>query len=129
MSREELWPTLDEAALHGLAGEVVETIEPHTEADPAGLLSSFVTGFGNAAGRGPHLRVGAACHRGNLCVANVGATARARKGTAWTETHAFLERAEPQWSDQRIVGGFGSGEAIIDLVQDPMQPRPGVEAL
>ena len=35
------WPKLDHAALHGLAGEVVRLIEPHTEADPVALLVSF----------------------------------------------------------------------------------------
>jgi hypothetical protein len=34
------WPQLDPAALHGLAGQIVESIEPHSEAAPAALLKS-----------------------------------------------------------------------------------------
>ena len=37
-------------AFYGLAGEVVRTIEPHSEADPFGLLLSFLTLFGAAVG-------------------------------------------------------------------------------
>lgn len=36
------WPTLSPAALHGLPGEVVATLDPHTEADPAAVLVSFL---------------------------------------------------------------------------------------
>src|SRR5688500_5361413 len=32
------WPNLDHDALVGLTGQLVRTLEPHTEADPAGLL-------------------------------------------------------------------------------------------
>ena len=42
MTNPQPWPLLDEAALHGLAGEVVRLIEPHTEADPVALLASFL---------------------------------------------------------------------------------------
>jgi hypothetical protein len=47
------WPVLDSAALHGLAGNVVNTILPHTESDPVGLLLQFLVSFGNAVGRQP----------------------------------------------------------------------------
>src|SRR5947207_15742733 len=35
----ETWPEMDAAAYHGLAGDIVRAIEPHREADPAGLLT------------------------------------------------------------------------------------------
>ena len=34
-------PDLDPVARHGIAGKVLDTIEPHTEADPAALLFDF----------------------------------------------------------------------------------------
>src|SRR6185369_15445845 len=37
-SSTDQWPVIDDAAFHGLAGEVVRTIEPHSEADPVALL-------------------------------------------------------------------------------------------
>ena len=36
--RERPWPVMDQAAYHGLAGDVVRAIEPHTEADPVAIL-------------------------------------------------------------------------------------------
>jgi len=41
-------------AFRSLAGEFVAMLEPHTEADPAALLLSFLVAFGNMVGRGPH---------------------------------------------------------------------------
>ena len=46
------WPApLGKAAYHGLAGEVVEAIDPHTEADLGALLVQFLTKFGHVTGR------------------------------------------------------------------------------
>src|SRR5262249_48375836 len=56
------WPRLDEAALRGLAGDVVRLLDPHTEADAAAMLVTFLVLFGNAVGPGPHARVGAVQH-------------------------------------------------------------------
>jgi hypothetical protein len=56
------WPTLDPAALHGLAGDVVRLIEPHTEADPVALLVSFLSEFGAMLNRGPHLILDGSYH-------------------------------------------------------------------
>ena len=49
-------------AFHGLAGDVVRTLEPHTEADPAGLLIQFIIAFGNLIGRMNHWIVGGEKH-------------------------------------------------------------------
>lgn len=49
------WPDPpDEVAFHGLAGDIVRAIEPHTEADPVALLVQFLVAFGSVVGRGPH---------------------------------------------------------------------------
>ena len=60
------WPVLGAAAYHGLAGEVVSTIAPQTEADPVALLLQFLVYFGNAIGRGPYFQVGKDRHFTNL---------------------------------------------------------------
>src|ERR1700683_3931350 len=78
-------PALDEPALHGLAGRVIRAISPHTEADHAALLLTFLTMFGAAAGPEAHMRVSAAKHPARLFVVLVGASAKARKGTALAE--------------------------------------------
>jgi hypothetical protein len=115
------WPKLSDVARYGLAGDVVRLLEPHTEADPAALLADFLVMFGNAVGRGPHARVGAAQHAARLNVAQVGPTARARKGTAVTEVRPIVARADGPW-ELRIFGGFGSGEALIEAVSEDQEP-------
>ena len=74
------WPTLAEEARYGLPGDVLEVVEPCTEADAAAVLGNILVGFGNAAGHGPHIRVGADRHGLNLFAIFVGQTAKARKG-------------------------------------------------
>jgi putative DNA primase/helicase len=54
---EPVWPVMHGAAYHGLAGEVVHTIEPHSEADPVAILLQFLAAFGNAVGPAPYYQV------------------------------------------------------------------------
>ena len=45
------WPQpLASEAFHGLAGDVVKAIEPHTETDPAPMLVNLLGQFGNIVG-------------------------------------------------------------------------------
>jgi hypothetical protein len=115
------WPTLDGAALYGLAGDVVCILEPHTEADPAALLVTFLALFGNAVGAGPHVRVGAAQHPARLFACLVGDTARARKGQSFAEVGSLFALADPEWWDAARAGGLTSGEGIIARVRDDDQ--------
>src|SRR5262245_40922943 len=48
------WPTMGLEAFHGLAGKVAETIAPHSEADPNGILLQFLVAVGNAIGPCAH---------------------------------------------------------------------------
>jgi hypothetical protein len=113
------WPVLGEAAFHGLAGKVVRAIEPHTEADSAGLLLTFLAFFGSAVGAGPHALADGCVHALRLFVALVGDTSRSRKGTTSARTRSVFELADPIWASDRVMSGFGSGEAIVDEVRDP----------
>ena len=47
---DDLWPTIEPEAFHGLAGDVVKTISPHTEADPVAILIQLLACFGNMVG-------------------------------------------------------------------------------
>jgi hypothetical protein len=114
------WPTLDGEAFRGLAGDVVDCLAPHTEADHCVLLVDFLAAYGNAVGAGPHVRVGADQHPGRIFAAIVGETSRARKGSGWSMIRHVMHAADPGWCD-RIVGGFGSGEAVVDAVRDPTE--------
>jgi hypothetical protein len=61
---EPAWPVIHEAAYYGLAGEIVRSIEPHSEADPVAILLQFLAAFGNAVGISPHYQVEGDKHRG-----------------------------------------------------------------
>jgi hypothetical protein len=116
VSSASLAPQLhpDSAALRGLPGDVVRTIEPYTEADCAALLVGTLTTFGAMVGQMAEIDVGFAKHPPALSVALVGRTSRARKGTATTETDGLMRHVEDGWHEQHQVSGFGSGEAFIE---------------
>src|SRR5437016_2787858 len=64
----ERWPTFDRGALYGIAGTIVELIEPHTESDSAALLLQILTGVGSMAGRNSYYAVEADKHYSNLFI-------------------------------------------------------------
>jgi hypothetical protein len=105
-------------AMQGLAAGVVETIVPHTEADPAGLLVQLLVGFGSCIGRTAHFRVEGDCHFLNLFAVLVGATAGGRKGSSWGQIRRFLAAVDPDWAGSCIKGGLESGQGIIYHVRD-----------
>ena len=79
----EGWPRpLRKAAYYGLTGDIVRTITPHSEADPAALLVQWLVAFGHVVGRLPHFGVENDRHGMNLYAVVVGDTAKARKGVA-----------------------------------------------
>jgi hypothetical protein len=125
---EPPWPApLGGAAYHGIVGEIVRSIEPHTEADPAALLVQLVVACGSAMGRNAHHVVEADRHYSNLYVALVGQTARGRKGTSWGHVRRIVEAAtasqlspESEWN-RRVLSGLVSGEGLIFHVRDPVE--------
>jgi len=123
-SSSRQWPKpLAEQAFHGLAGEIVRTIEPHTEADLGALLFQFLVGFGNLIGRGPHTIADGARHGCNLFAAIVGVSSKGRKGTAWNHIRRVLNEVDSEWSGRRIQGGLSSGEGLIWGVRDPIEKQ------
>jgi len=118
--QEQAWPILNEAAYYGLAGDVVKTIDPHTEADPAGVLTQFLTMFGNIVGNNPYYQVESDRHRTNLFNVQVGTTAKGRKGTAAGRVKAVTMLADRAWFDERTASGLSSGEGLISAVSDPV---------
>ncbi len=113
------WPApLAPAAFHGLAGEFVRLVEPHTEADPAAVLVQFLVAFGSCVGRGPHFLVEADEHHLNTFVAIVGATSKGRKGTSWGQVRRLFFPVDKVWTQNCIVSGLSSGEGLIWAVRD-----------
>ncbi len=121
--REAAWPTMDDSAYHGLPGDVVRAIGPHTEADPAAILIQFLAAFGNAIGRGPYYQVEGDYHRANLFAVLVGETAKGRKGTSWGRVRQVFDRVERPWTERCVHSGLSSGEGVIWAVRDPIIER------
>jgi hypothetical protein len=111
-------PPLAPQAFHGIVGEVVRAIDPHTEADPAAVLLTFLAAIGNLIGPGPHAKVEASRHGLRLFVALVGESSKARKGTSEDRVRDLLRPVDPLWEQRRIQTGISSGEGIIAQVRD-----------
>lgn len=114
------WPVpLDEAAFHGPVGVAVRLIEPHSEADPAGLIFTFLDFLGAEFGNGPHMLVEADKHPARLDVVLVGSSSKARKGTGKAQVMRIMLLVDPTFRD-RTVNGLSTGEGLIAAVHDPV---------
>jgi hypothetical protein len=114
------WPEpLGDAAYHGIAGEFVRLVEPHTEADPAALLLQLLAFSGNVFGETAWVTIERTRHFASLFLAVVGNTAKARKGTSEGWVRDLMFRAVRQWVERCIVSGLSTGEGLIAHVRDP----------
>ena len=120
------WPVLDDAALYGLAGEIVRAIEPETEADPVAILVHLLTYFGNAIGRSPYFRVEATKHHTNIFSVFVGETGKGRKGTSEDRVKVLFQGFCESWLP-RISTGLSSGEGLIWAVRDKIEKKEPVK--
>lgn len=122
-------PTLDPAALRGLAGEYAVACEPYSEADAVGVLVSAMVAFGNAAGRGAYMPAGGQTHHADEYVILVGNTSSGRKGEAMQMGMRPVRLADETWGRERVQRGFGSGEALVSAVQDGNGDEPADKRL
>ena len=91
------WPALmRQEAFYGLPGEFVSLVEPHTEADRHGLLIQLLAAAGNMIGRGPGLMADGAFHSTIVWPVLIGASAKARKGTAWSSGARAARAGRPR---------------------------------
>jgi hypothetical protein len=112
------WPVMSEKALHGLVGDVVQTIDPHTEADPNAILLQFLIVGGALIGRKPFIRVDGSSHYPKLFCVLVGATSKGRKGTSLDRIREIVAPVDPTWVQKGINSGLASGEGLISHVRD-----------
>jgi hypothetical protein len=115
-------PVLAEAALHGLAGLVVGTIAPHTEAHPAAILLQFLAAFGNLVGPGPRCMVDATCHGLNLFVVLVGESSKARKGTSWNQIARLFAQVDAPWLSSRVTTARLTAAGLVYALRDQQPP-------
>jgi Protein of unknown function (DUF3987) len=120
---EQSGPGWDDDWMFGIAGDIVRKAGKHCEAHPAGMYLDLLVSLGNIIGRGPYFNVGATRHHTNEFMIRVGNTSTARKGTGRDAINEPLKMIASDWYTDRIMSGFGSGEAIIGLIADPMQQK------
>ena len=112
---------LGQAAFHGLAGEIVRRIEPHTEADPAALLFQLLAAVGNIVGHDKCFTADGARHHLSLYGVLVGQSSKGRKGTSWNHIANLICKVDPEWQQSCITNGLSSGEGLIWEVRDPIE--------
>jgi hypothetical protein len=119
---KSVWPEpMGPKAYHGVAGELVRIIEPHTEADSAALLIQFLVAFGNCIDQGPHFLAEADEHHFNLFAVLVGDSSKGRKGTSWGHIERLFKVLRKSWSEACIHSGLSSGEGLIWAVRDAIE--------
>lgn len=119
-------PEMRKEAYYGLAGEIVNFISPHSEADPVALLANFHTAFGNLIGGKAHFQVEATKHNMRLFCVLVGDTSKGRKGTSWDYVGNIFNFLDPKWVEN-IQTGLSSGEGLIWAVRDEIRKRQPVK--
>ncbi len=121
------WPApMADPAKQGISGDIVETIGPHTEADPAGLVLQNLAAFGNVIGNEPHFIVEADRHALNVFVAEVGPSGKGRKGVGWGHVAALYKQIDSKWVNERIQTGLRTGEGLVRAVCDGADGETGV---
>lgn len=123
----EFTPRIEADAYHGLAGRIVETIEPHSEADPVAILMHVLIAAGNLIGGGSHALVERTVHRCNEFVVLVGDSAKGRKGQAWSTPRYLLAQVDAAWNGNRIKSGLSSGEGLINNVRDAREEQQPIK--
>ena len=104
--------------MHGLAGDVVREVEPHSEADPVAILINLLAAFGNMIGRGSWLEIGRSKHHAKINAVLMGESSKARKGMSWDAVKDMLASVDEEHMDSRQGSGLSSGEGLIDAVRD-----------
>jgi hypothetical protein len=120
VSKKNFPASLEDAAFYGLAGEIVRTIEPHTESSREALLIQVLVCFGNMIGRTAHFVAEGSQHFLNLFAVLVGVTSGGRKGSSWAQVSCLLRQVDSGWANDQVQSGLSSGEGLIWAVRDPI---------
>ncbi len=121
------WPELNtSAAYQGLLGELVQLIEPHSESDPAAILTQAIVFAGTCMGRTAFYPVEGDRHYTNLNAVMVGQSSKGRKGTSLGQVRRPFEMADESFTRGCMQSGLSSGEGLIWAVRDATEDDYGV---
>lgn len=113
-------PAWDDSILYGDAGKLIQKAAQFNESHPAGMLVDFLVSLGSIIGRGPYFNISATKHFTNEFMVRVGDSSKSRKGTGRDAIDQVLKLVDARWYSDRVTSGFGSSEAIINLIRDPI---------
>lgn len=105
-------------AFYGLMGDIVRTIEPHTEADPVALLVQALVMFGSVCGRTAYLMADGTVHHTNEFAVLAGSTSSGRKGTSHNRLKPLFDVPTDDWLPLRNAGGLSSAEGLLWSIRD-----------
>jgi hypothetical protein len=121
------WPVLHADALYGLPGDIVNTIDPHSEADKVATLINVLVAFGNCLDAAAHVKVQHDKHPARLNSVFVGKSSKGRKGTSWSTPKRLYALVDPDWAKKRVKSGLSSAEGLIYNVRDPFWKREPIK--
>jgi hypothetical protein len=127
LPRIETWPHLAPEALYGVAGRVVDAIDPYTEADRVATLATFLVCTGNMLGSDLHAKAGEDPHPPRLYVAIVGRSSKGRKGMSRRAVQRITVAVDEAWSMGRVASGLSSGEGLIYHVRDRREEQQPIK--
>jgi hypothetical protein len=112
-------PHLAETARYGLVGEYLALLDGETEAGLAAVGAIVLAQLGTLIGRRAVVRIGPYRHHCNLYVVVIGESSIGAKGSADDAGERFTRLVDPDFFVRHAIGGFGSGEALVDAIRDP----------
>lgn len=113
------WPVPDEGMFYGPLGDLTRILAAESEADPAAIYTTMLTGVGAMIGRDTCAWIGNSKHQLQLFSLVIGDTARARKGTSYSDAARALELIDPSFMSKNEVRNLSSGEGLIHRLRDP----------
>ena len=113
-----------DAAYHGIIGEAVRTIAPHTEAAPEAILARLLSAIGCYVGRGPHFMVGGKRHPALVYPIIVGPTKTGCKGQSFGDASRLLSMALGDFMQTNVGSGLSTGQGLAHAVRDPLRGKP-----
>ncbi|KPI24671.1 Protein of unknown function DUF3987 [Actinobacteria bacterium OV320] len=110
-------PVLSRKAWHGIAGDILDLVTPHTEADPAGILATTLATYSCMIGTGRRV-TGPITQPVNVWFILMGETGIGRKGTADNVTASFMAGVDEYfWANCRTPS-LSTGEGLTYSVRD-----------
>src|SRR4051794_28776542 len=101
-----------------MAGDVVRTMAPTTEADPVAILTSLLAVVGALIGDGPHVLAGGRRQPARVWPLQMGKTGAGRKGTSYAVVENLVTSFDPSYVEHNVRSGLSTGEGLIAALRD-----------